>query len=134
MRTILTALLAAWPVLVVGGCPSDTSENQTAAGEFDGQWQLQSTSGKPPACITVSGGRITIFDEGCAGNFGLVVSLLPVSVSGNDVVWVFTLAADGTTQTITLTGQVQADGSIRGSVQAVVAGAPVLSTFTMTRR
>lgn len=130
MRTILAALL----ILVSGGCPATDDDTQARATEFDGAWQLQSASGRPPACITVAGGRIATFDQGCTGNLGLVVSLLPVSVSDGSVVWVFTLTLDGATQTITLTGQVQEDGSIRGTAQSAAGGAPLLSTFTMTRR
>ena len=128
--------IRAWLLLALlpAGCPQQDMTAKSGDTSFDGVWQLRSTTGQSPACITIQGGQIVEFRQGCSGALRAVVDLTGVSTNGSSVSWTFTVLVDGVVDTLALTGNTQSDGSITGLVNGTVGGQVVSSAFTMTRQ
>jgi len=108
-------------VMVVGGCGTviygpGTDEKVLTPASFDGKWKLTGSPGKNNGgCLTVQGGKITVADQGCAGNFVAITNSEVAVISGNEVTWVLEGTSNGTTSVCTFNMTTQPDGSLQGS-------------------
>lgn len=125
-------------VMVVGGCgtppigPGPLGP-APAPASFDGKWKQASSTGKNDGCLTVQGGKITVADRDCAGEFAEITNSQVAVISGNNVTWVVELTVNGT-GVVTFNMTTQPDGSLQGSfVFTPEGGTPTGDSITWVR-
>ena len=135
---------------LLGGCPQS---NDTMAGDpndpneandpntaawLDGDWMAIAVSSgeSTTGCLTIAGGRVTVWGHGCAGEKMTILDAPAATVTGdNAVVTVSVVPTDGGLMTVTMRLKRNADDLLSGSITTVSVGSsPFLGTVTLTRR